>query len=67
LKPFSVFLCFGIQQGLAQTSAGLAESNDTGVVAFTNVALVSMQDEAVLPGQTVVIQGERTRAIGPVD
>jgi imidazolonepropionase-like amidohydrolase len=66
-KPFFVFLFLGIQQGLAQTSAGLAEGNDASMVAFTNVAVVSMLDEALLPGQTVVIQGERIRAIGPVD
>jgi len=64
---FFVFLALGIQESLAQTSVDPVEGNDATIVAFLNVAVVSMQDEAVLQGQTVVIQGERIRSIGPVD
>jgi imidazolonepropionase-like amidohydrolase len=62
-----VFLFCGIQKSLAQTSVDLAERHDTTIVAFVNVTVVSMQDESVLPGQTVVIKGERIRSIGPVE
>jgi len=61
-----LFLFCGIQQSLAQTSVDPAEGNDPTIVAFVNVAVVSMQDETVLQGQTVVIQGERIQSIGPV-
>ena len=64
--PFLVFL-LGIQQGLAQTNADPAEGDDATVFAFVNVAVVSMQDDAVLQKQTVVIEGDRILSIGPVD
>ena len=65
--PFLVFLLLGIQEGLARTSVDPAEGDGATVVAFVNVAVVSMQDEALLQEQTVVIQGERILSIGPVD
>jgi hypothetical protein len=64
---FFLFLLLGIQESLAQTSADPAEGNDATIVAFVNVAVVSMQDETVLQRQTVVISGERIQSIGPVD
>lgn len=65
--PFLVFLLLGIPVGFAQTGADPAEEDDASVVAFVNVAVVSMKDEATLQGQTVVIRGERIVAIGPVE
>jgi len=63
--PFLVVL--GIQEGFAQTGVDPADGGEATVVAFVNVAVVSMRDDALLRGQTVVIQGERIRSIGPVD
>ena len=65
LIPFLVLLLLGIQQGVAQTDP--AGGDDATVVAFVNVAVISMQDEALLREQTVVIQGERIVSIGAVD
>ena len=67
LTPCLVGLLFGMQESLAQALAVSAGGKDTATVAFVNVALVSMQDEAVLQGHTVVIQGERIGSAGPVD
>ncbi len=55
----------GNQAALAQASVGPTETADPTVVAFVNVAVVSMQEEALLPEQTVVIEGERILSIGP--
>jgi imidazolonepropionase-like amidohydrolase len=63
--PFLVVL--GIQEGFAQTAVDPADGGEATVVAFVNVAVVSMQGDALLQEQTVVIQGERIRSIGPVD
>lgn len=57
--PFIVFLLLGVQEGHAQTGVNPAERDDVTVVAFVNVAIVSMQNEALLEGHTVVIQGQR--------
>ena len=65
--PYLVFLLPGIQEGLAQTSEDQAVTDASAVVAFVNVAVISMQDEAVLRAQTVVIEGDRIALIGPVD
>ena len=65
--PFLVFLLLGAQETLAQTNADTAEVDAATVVAFVNVDVVSMQDEALLEEHTVVIQGERILSIGPVD
>ena len=62
-----LFLFLGIQESLAQRSAAPTEADGATVVAFVNVAVVSMQDEVLLQAQTVVIQGERILSIGPVD
>ena len=66
MTPFLVFLLLGTQEVLAQDIVDPAEGEDAAVVAFVNVALVSMQDEALLQEQTVLIQGDRIRSIGPV-
>ena len=63
--PFFVFL-LGIQEGVAQTGANPADGDDVAVVAFVNVAVVSMQDDAVRHAQTVIIRGDRIVSIGPV-
>ena len=55
----------GNQAALAQARVGPTETADPTVVAFVNVAVVSMQEEALLPEQTVVIEGERILSIGP--
>ena len=60
-------MLFGSQEGLAQAGADLAAGDDATVVSFVNVAVVSMQDDAVLQAQTVVIHGERIVSIGPVE
>ena len=65
--PVLVSLLLGIQQGLAQTSVEPAASVGATAVALVNVAVVSMQDDAVLQEQTVVTQGDRIQSIGPVD
>ena len=41
-----------------------SESEEASLFAFVDVAVVSMQDEQVLEGQTVIIEGERIRLIG---
>ena len=65
--PFLVFLLLGMQEGRAQTRVDSAEGDDTKVVAFVNVAVVSMQDEALLQEQTVIIRGDRILSVGPAD
>ena len=65
--PFLVFLLLGGQEVLAQTNVDSEEGDDAAFVAFVNVAVVSMQDEALLEEQTVVIRGERILSIGPAD
>ena len=65
--PFLVFMLHGIQAGVAQTSVDPAQGDNASVVAFVNVAVVSMQDETLLQAQTVVIEGDRILSIGPVD
>ena len=65
--PLLVALFSGFQSCLAQNDADPAGSDDARVVAFVDVAVVSMQDEAVLKGQTVVVVGERIESIGSVD
>lgn len=67
LIPCVILALLGVQESLAQIDPAPAERNKARVVAFVNVSVVSMQDEAVLHGQTVVIQGERIQAVGPVD
>ena len=67
LTPCLVGLLFGMQESLAQAGAVPAGGKDAAIVAFVNVALVSMQDGAVRQGHTVVIQGERIGSAGPVD
>jgi imidazolonepropionase-like amidohydrolase len=70
MKYWILFFCClfpGIQQGFAQTRSDSAGGIGGATVAFVNVAVVSMQDEVVLHGQTVVIQGERIRGIGPAN
>jgi hypothetical protein len=42
-------------------------SQDLGIVAFTNVNVIPMDNERVLENQTVIIQGERIEIIGPVN
>jgi hypothetical protein len=65
--PFLIFLLLGGQGILAQARAAPVEGDDATFVAFVNVAVVTMQDEALLEEQTVVVQGERIQSIGPVD
>jgi imidazolonepropionase-like amidohydrolase len=65
--PLLVFLFAGIQEGLAQTSADPAKGDDSTTVAFVNVGVVSMQNEVLLRGQTVVVHGELIQSIAAVD
>ena len=65
--PILVFLLLAGRQPLAQTSVDRAEGDDAALIAFVNVAVVSMLDETWLEEQTVIIQGERILSIGPVD
>jgi imidazolonepropionase-like amidohydrolase len=65
--PFLVLLGLGGQEALAQTNAEPAGSDDAPVIAFANVAVLSMQDEVLLEDQTVVIRGDRILSIGRVD
>lgn len=44
-----------------------AAAPDEPVVAFIDVRVVAMESEAVLEGQTVVVEGDRIVAIGPKD
>ena len=64
--PFVVILLLAGRQPLAQANANAPGLDDTPFVAFVNVAVVSMQDDALLDERTVVIQGERIVSIGPV-
>lgn len=54
-------LAMGVACG---ASAARADGN---VVAFVDVAVVSMKDDAVLQGQTVLIEGDRIALIGPAE
>jgi len=65
--PSLVFLLLGIQEDLAQTGPDSAKGDDSTTLAFVNVGVVSMQDEVLLQGQTVVVHGELIRSIGAVD
>lgn len=54
-------LVLGLLCGLS-----LAVRADSGTVAFVDVTVVPMDTERVLPGQTVIVKGERIAEIGPV-
>jgi len=60
-------LLLGSHEGLAQTGVDPVAGDDATVVAFVNVAVVSMQDETLLHEQTFVIDGDRILSIGSVD
>ena len=62
-----VFLLLCGQTALAQINVEPEEGDDAAFVAFVNVAVVSMQDQALLEEQTVVIQGQRILSIGSLD
>jgi cytosine/adenosine deaminase-related metal-dependent hydrolase len=49
---------------LLQPAPGLAQSD---VVAFTNVTVVPMDGERLLPDHTVVVRGDRIVEVGPAD
>ena len=40
---------------------------NTTPIAFVNVNVVPMDSERILPGQTVIVRGDRISEIGPVD
>ena len=65
--PFLVGLVIWGQDGLAQTGVDSAGELDAPVVAFVNVAVVSMRIEEVLQEQTVVTEGDRIVSVGPAD
>jgi imidazolonepropionase-like amidohydrolase len=62
-----VVVLLTMQECPAQTDAGAAEGIDAHVIAFVDVTVVSMRDEAALPGQTVLVEGERISAVGAAD
>lgn len=46
-------------------AAAQGESDEDALIAFVDVTVVSMREEQVLEGQTVLIRGERILSIGP--
>jgi imidazolonepropionase-like amidohydrolase len=44
---------------------GLWAALAAGATAFVNVSVIPMDAERVLPGQTVLVEGDRVRALGP--
>ena len=62
--PLLVFLLMGIQESHAQTGVDPVTKDDAAVVAFVNVAVVTMQDNSVLSDQTVVIREGLIEVIG---
>ena len=44
-----------------------AKAQNAGTTAFVNVNVIPMDTERVLENQTVIVEGERITAIGPVD
>ncbi len=57
----------GAQDGVAQTRSASAEGDSAPVVTFVNVSVATMDDEAVITGQTVLVQGDRIVSMGAVD
>ena len=54
----------GAQDGVAQTRSASAEGDSAPVVTFVNVSVATMDDEAVITGQTVLVQGDRIVSMG---
>lgn len=50
---------------LANVSIAVAQQTTAAVTAFVDVAVVPMDSERVLLGQTVIVDGARIRALGP--
>lgn len=65
--PFLAFFLLWTQNGHTQSSADSIEMDDASIVAFVNVAILSMQNEEVLYEQTVITLGDRIESIGPVN
>jgi imidazolonepropionase-like amidohydrolase len=62
-----IILILRNQESIAQPGEDSTEREDTTLVAFVNVAVVSMQYGTVLQNQTVVIQRDRILSINPAD
>jgi imidazolonepropionase-like amidohydrolase len=66
MSLFLILSLIGCPPAAHQEAVGVIDGDSVEDIAFLNVAVVSMLDEKVLENQTVLVQGERIRAIGPV-
>ena len=65
--PFLAFLVLWAPNSFGQGSIESTEVDTASIVAFIDVAVVTMQDDNVLEGQTVIIQGDRIVSMGPAE
>jgi hypothetical protein len=61
--PLLTLLLVGVLSAPNPVSMQDSEDKETSLFAFVDVAVVSMQGEQVLEGQTVLVEGERIRSI----
>jgi imidazolonepropionase-like amidohydrolase len=65
--PILAFLVLWAPNCYCQGSIESTEVDTASIVAFIDVAVVTMQDDNVLEGQTVIIQGDRIVSMGPAE
>ncbi|HYW12705.1 MAG TPA: amidohydrolase family protein [Longimicrobium sp.] len=64
-RPSRIIAAAALLLGAALPSAACAQAGADAVTAFVDVTVIPMDTERALPGQTVLVQGDRIIAVGP--